>query len=154
MSMLSCGIFEGLVNGNPFRQTQTTPVEFSRPFNLFNRTINCPPDPSGLIPVSGSASVFLDADADVRMTVGLGAFVAGTLIPSGMSQFSLSFGAYRSLPTGLCRAKAIDTSKIRSVALDGTIDASLSVAANLTGQISSGSMDLFQTGIRGLSFPG
>jgi hypothetical protein len=30
----------------------------------------------------------------------------------------------------------------------------MSVAANITGQISSGSIDLFEIGIPGLSFPG
>jgi len=149
-------VFVGLANGTTFNQTlpqKTTPVNFSVSSNLFNTTIECSPGPNGLINLSGSASVSLDAGADVNTTVGLGAVVAGTIIPPGISQFSLSFGAYSSLPTGLCR-KTIDTSKTLSVALDGTIDANLSVAANVTGQISSGSIDLFEIGIPGLSFPG
>ena len=93
---VSCVVFVGLANGNTFNTTlpqQTTPVDFSGSSNLFNTTIECPPDPSGLIPISGSASVSLDAGADVHTTVGLGAVAAGTIIPPGISQFSLSFGA-------------------------------------------------------------
>jgi hypothetical protein len=40
------------------------------------------------------------------------------------------------------------------IALDGMLDANLSIAANVTGQVSSGSIPLFQIGIPGLSFPG
>jgi hypothetical protein len=106
--LLSCAVFVGLANGTMFNQTltqQTTPVNFSGSSNLFNTTIQCSPDSSAL---SGSASVSLDASADVNATVGLGAVVAGAIIPPGISQFSLSFGACNSLPTGLCR-KTIDT---------------------------------------------
>ena len=40
------------------------------------------------------------------------------------------------------------------VALDGNVDANLSVVANISGQVSSGNITLFQIGIPGLSFPG
>ena len=38
--------------------------------------------------------------------------------------------------------------------LDGIVDANLSVMANISGQVNSGSISLFEIGIPGLSFPG
>jgi hypothetical protein len=108
--LVSLVVLVGLANGTAFNKTlpqQTTPVNFSGSSNLFNTTIECTPGPNGLINLSGSASVSLDAGAEVNATVGLGAVAAGTIIPPNISQFSLSFGAYGGLPTGLCH-KAID----------------------------------------------
>ena len=59
----------------------------------------------------------------------------------------------------LCASLGLPKTKIDSVgnfcvALDGNVDANLSVVANISGQVSSGNITLFQIGIPGLSFPG
>ncbi len=48
----------------------------------------------------------------------------------------------------------IDHVDILCVVLDGNVDAKFNVMANITGQVSSGSITLFQVGIPGLSIPG
>ncbi|KAH9991034.1 hypothetical protein BJV77DRAFT_560799 [Russula vinacea] len=106
----------------------TTPVDFSGMTNLFNTSIECPASTSN--PTSSSASISLDVGADLHLSIGLGAVVAGSLIPPDISEFGLYF------------------------ALDGNVDANLSVVANISGQVSSGNITLFQIGIPGLSFPG
>ena len=40
------------------------------------------------------------------------------------------------------------------VVLDGNVDAKFNVLANIAGQVSSGSITLFQAGIPGFSIPG
>ena len=51
----------------------------------------------------------------------------------------------------LCRAELQSDRLVKnSVALDGTIDANLGMAVSITGQVSSGSVDLFEIGIPGL----
>ena len=50
--------------------------------------------------------------------------------------------------------EAIEASIDFYVALDGSIDANLSITANVMGPVSSGSIPLFQVGIPGLTFPG
>jgi len=55
---------------------------------------------------------------------------AGTLIPPSFSEFALHIG------------------------LDSNIDASLRIVADILGQVSSGSITLFQVGIPGVDFPG
>ena len=59
----------------------------------------------------------------------------------------------------LCASLGLPKTKIDNVgnlcvALDGNVDANLSVVANISGQVSSGNITLFQIGIPGLSFPG
>ena len=59
----------------------------------------------------------------------------------------------------LCARLGLPKTKIDNVgnlcvALDGNVDANLSVVANISGQVSSGNITLFQIGIPGLSFPG
>ncbi|KAH9053109.1 hypothetical protein EDB87DRAFT_291780 [Lactarius vividus] len=79
---------------------------------------------------ASTASLSLDVDAAVHAAVSLGAVAAGTLVPPKISEFGLTLG------------------------LNGNIDALFSIAANLTGRVSSGTIPLFQIGIPGLSFPG
>jgi hypothetical protein len=120
--------------------------------NLFNTSIECPA--STAIPISPSASVSLDVGADVHVTVGLSASASGTLVPPNIAEFGLSFGTFI-----LCDGLGLPTTKIDNVdnfcvALDGNVDANISVVANVSGKVSSGSITLFQIGIPGLSFPG
>ncbi|KAF8472215.1 hypothetical protein DFH94DRAFT_655780 [Russula ochroleuca] len=118
----------GLGSFNHTLAANPIPIDFSGVTNLFNTSIECPA--SAAIPISSSASVSLDVGADVHVTVGLGAVAAGSLIPPSITEFGLT------------------------IALDGNVDANLSVVANISGQVSSPSITLFQIGIPGLSFPG
>lgn len=54
---------------------------------------------------------------------------------------------------GLPKAKIDNVDNIR-VVLDGNVEAKFDVVANISGQISSGSITLFQIGIPGFSIPG
>jgi hypothetical protein len=117
--------------------------------NLFNTTIECPAKTA--IPISPSASVSLDIGADVHVTVGLSASASGTFFPPSIDEFGLNFGV---LYCGLGSETKIDNIDNHRVALDGNIDANLSIIANISGKVSSGSITLFQIGIPGLSFPG
>ncbi|KAH9975610.1 hypothetical protein BJV77DRAFT_1164270 [Russula vinacea] len=104
-------------------------VNFSGVTNLFNQSIDCPA--SSANPVDLTASISLDVGADVDVT------------------FGLTFGvSYCVLGT-----TKIDKFDDLCVALDGNVGANLSVVANVTGQISSPSFILFQTGFPGLSIP-
>ena len=123
-------------------------VNFSGVTNLFNQSIDCPA--SSANPVDLTASISLDVGADVDVTVSLGADAAGSLIPPHIAEFGLTFGvSYCVLGT-----TKIDKFDDLCVALDGNVGANLSVVANVTGQISSPSFILFQTGFPGLSIPG
>ncbi|KAF8472221.1 hypothetical protein DFH94DRAFT_192159 [Russula ochroleuca] len=106
----------------------TTPVDFSGVTNLLNTSIECPTSTTN--PTSSSASISLDVGADLHLSIGLGAVVAGTIIPPDIFEFGLYF------------------------ALDGNVDANISVASNISGDVSTGNITLFQIGIPGLSFPG
>lgn len=75
---------------NQTLQPNPTPINFSGVTNLFNTSIECPA--SAAIPISPSASVSLDVGANVHMSVGLGAVVAGTIIPPAITEFGLNFG--------------------------------------------------------------
>jgi hypothetical protein len=90
-----CAVLAALRNANNFNETlsqKTTPVDFSGTTNLFNTNIQCP---TNTVPqISGSASVSLDAGADVHATVTVGAVAAGTFVPPSISDFGLYFGAY------------------------------------------------------------
>jgi hypothetical protein len=88
-------VLVGLKNSNTFNKTSaqnTTPVNFSGTTNLFHTNIQCP---SKTVPqISASASVSLDAGADVNVSVTLGVVAAGTFAPPSISQLVLHFGAY------------------------------------------------------------
>ena len=112
---------------------------------MFNKSIECPA--SAAIPISPSASVSLDVGANVQMSVGLGAVAAGTLIPPAINEFGLNFGV-------LYRVLAIDNVDKLCVVMDGNVNANLSVVANISGEVGSGKIPLFELGIPGLSFPG
>lgn len=120
-----------LKDANTFNQDLSKdpqPVDFTGSTNLLQKSIQCALNTTR--PISASASVSLDASANVHATIGMSAVAVGTFVPPSLSQFGLNF------------------------ALDGTIDADLSIAANVTGKVSSGSIPLFQVGIPGLTFPG
>jgi hypothetical protein len=143
-----------LKDGNTFNQNLSKdpqPVDFTGSTNLFQKSIQCALNTT--LPVSASASVSLDACANVHATIGVSAVAAGTFVPPSLSQFGLNFGVYSSLSiSGTVTTRL--TRQSLCVALDGTIDANLSIAANVTGKVSSGSIPLFQVGIPGLTFPG
>ncbi|KAF8502654.1 hypothetical protein F5888DRAFT_1607718 [Russula emetica] len=116
------GAFNKSISPNP------TPIDFSGETNLFHTNIKCPIKAG--IPITPSASVSLDVDANVHASIGIGAVAAGTIIPPKITEFGLDF------------------------VLDGNVDAKFNVVANISGQVSSGSITLFQVGIPGLSIPG
>ena len=80
------GAFNKSVSSRP------TPVDFSGESNLFHMNIKCPIKAG--IPITPSASVSIDAGADVHASIGIGAVAAGTMIPPKISEFRLDFGAY------------------------------------------------------------
>jgi hypothetical protein len=119
------------------------PIDFSGVKNLLNTSIGNSASTSNPI----SASVSLDVGADVHVSISLGAVAVGSLIPPTITEFGLYFGV-------LYRVPAIDKVDNLCVVFDGIVDANLSVMANISGQINSGSISLFQIKIPSLSFPG
>jgi len=67
------------------------PVNFSGEKNLFHTNIKCPIKGK---PITPSASLSVDVDANVHATIGIGAVAAGTLFPPKITEFGLDFGAY------------------------------------------------------------
>jgi len=116
------GAFNKSISSKP------TPVDFSGETNLFHTNIECPIKAG--IPITPSASVSLDAGANVHASIGISAVAAGTIIPPKITEFGLDFE------------------------LDGNVDAKFNVLANISGQVSTGSITLFQIGIPGFSIPG
>lgn len=76
------------------KSLQLKPFQFSTSTNLFNTSIPCPNNTTGSI--SPSASVSLDAGANVNASVTLFAVGGGTVFPI-ISDFELQFGAYSNL---------------------------------------------------------
>ena len=128
---------------NETHPLKSIPINFSGVKNLLNTSTGNSASTSKSI----STSVSLDVGADVHVSISLGAVAAGSLIPPVMTEFGLYFGA-------LYRVPAIYNVDNLCVVLDGIVDANLSVMANISGQVNSGSISLFEIGIPGLSFPG
>jgi hypothetical protein len=124
-------------------------VDFSGVANLFNTSIEC--SESTTTPISLNASASLDVGANVQVSIILGAIAAGTIVPPTITEFELDFGVLYS--AGLPK-KNIDEVDYLCVVLDGNVGANLSVVANISGDVSSGSITLFQIDIPGLGFPG
>ncbi|KAF8502656.1 hypothetical protein F5888DRAFT_1110589 [Russula emetica] len=98
----------------------------------FNKTLAATPAPvnfSGQKNLFSQGSGSIDINADLQASVGISAVAAGSIIPPKVTQFGITFG------------------------LDGNADATLSVTGDISGQISSGNITLFQVGIPGLSIP-
>ncbi|KAJ7471656.1 hypothetical protein B0H11DRAFT_1729811 [Mycena galericulata] len=79
-------------------------------------------------PASASASVDVDATAHAVVTLGVAA--TGTIVPPEITDFSLI------------------------ASLTANLNGELDLTADLSGTLDSGSIQLFQTGIPGLDFPG
>ncbi|KAN0123083.1 hypothetical protein V8E52_003036 [Russula decolorans] len=107
-------------------------IQGSLSVGSFNKTVSANPAP---VSFSGSKNLFndgsgsIDIDTDLQATVGISAVAAGTVIPPKLTQFGVTFG------------------------LGGNADAKLSVTGDISGQVSSGNITLFQVGIPGLSIP-
>lgn len=89
------GTLAALKDANTFNQNLSKdpqPVDFTGSTNLFQKSINCALNTTP--PISASASVSLDAGANVHATIGMSAVAAGTFVPPTLSQFGLNFGAY------------------------------------------------------------
>ena len=67
-------------------------VDYSGGANLFNRSIECP---AGIVPpITPSAFVSLDVNANVHAAISIGVVAVGTLIPPSFSDFALHIGVY------------------------------------------------------------
>ncbi|KAF8502657.1 hypothetical protein F5888DRAFT_1800191 [Russula emetica] len=100
--------------------------------NSFNKSLSANPAPvnfSGQKNLFSQGSGSIDINADLQATVGISAVAAGTILPPKLTQFEITFG------------------------LDGNADATLSVTGDISGQVSSGNITLFQAGLPGLSIP-
>ncbi|KAI0820581.1 hypothetical protein BC628DRAFT_1396212 [Trametes gibbosa] len=106
--------------------TGLSPLNFEKDFPVFQQSINCPQN--GAVPAfSGSAKV--DLDGKVNGNVNYGVAAAGSIIPPDLKEFGIFVG------------------------LDATIKGTLGLDATLTGSISSGKVQIFETGIPALDFP-
>jgi hypothetical protein len=144
-----------LKDGGAFNKSispKPTPVDFSGETNLFHTNIKCPIKAG--IPITPSASVSLDVGANVHASIGIGAVAAGTIIPPKITEFGLDFGVLYCVLSSSFRRQKINHVDNLCVALDGNVDAKFNVLANISGQVSSGSITLFQVGIPGFSIPG
>ncbi|KAI0037499.1 hypothetical protein FA95DRAFT_94316 [Auriscalpium vulgare] len=104
------------------------PIDFDKPFNLFNTSIDCPANQ--FVPAAFSAKVSVDVEAKMHAVIQVGVVAAGTVIPPKITEIGV-FGG-----------------------LDGNMDSTLTVKANGIGKFDSGDIPIFEAGIPGLDFPG
>ncbi|KAJ7171269.1 hypothetical protein C8R46DRAFT_866932, partial [Mycena filopes] len=77
-----------------------------------------------------SAAISVDVDAKAHAVISLGMTAVGTIIPPKLDQFGVFAG------------------------LDATMTGTMTLKGSATGKIDSGVVNVFQTGIPGLDFPG
>ncbi|KAJ7770742.1 hypothetical protein B0H16DRAFT_1306404 [Mycena metata] len=107
------------------------PIDVDKQFPVFSQSISCPSP-------AVSASVSVDVDAKAHAVITLGMSAVGQIIPPALSEFGVFAG--------------LDASMSGTMTLKGS--ATVGVPYWNIGSIDSGSVNVFQTGIPGLDFPG
>ncbi|GLB45261.1 putative expressed protein [Lyophyllum shimeji] len=118
------GAFSNFNSFNQSVEKELKPVDVSKNFPLFSKSISCAGPPA----IDASVSAEIDAKAHAVITLGVAA--AGTIVPPKLSDFGLFAG------------------------LDASLQGTLGLKGNLAATADSGQLTLFSVGIPGLEFPG
>ncbi|KAF8511372.1 hypothetical protein JB92DRAFT_3118098 [Gautieria morchelliformis] len=135
-----------IASATSFNKTDDTgvvPISVANNFTLIDTTITCAQG-------SGTASLHIDVDTDLTAQVQFGYTIAGSIIPPKIEDVAV-VGCKYFIPRPGVNDSLLDPSRS---ALSGDASATFNIQAQAQGTFDTGVLQLFKSGLPGLSIPG